>query len=326
MPASFAEIITAAAAAALCIVFRRADIMCVILAVCIAALLAERAVYKLLLRQRIVRLTNYISAVQDDLSLPELSDSAEGEMAVLQSEIYKVVALLREQYSTEKKQKQYMADMLADVSHQLKTPLTAIQLMTELLEQPELSDELRLEYAEKTDAQLTRINWLIRSLLTLSQLEAGVLKLRSDAVSLADITGAVSDSLGIMAELRGVSLEINVPDDISVTGDKHWLTEALLNIVKNSIEHTPEGGFVRISAVYNNMGTTVTIADNGSGISPQDLPHIFDRFYKAENASAQSVGIGLALARQIISSHNGTVSAESFPGQGTEFTVKLFRY
>ena len=319
------EIITVIIAAAVCLILREPAAVCIVLAVCIALLLAERAVSRMLLRKKIRSLTDYISAVQDDLSLPDMDSAKEGELGILHSEIYKVVALLREQYSAEKKQKQYMADMLADISHQLKTPLTAIQLMTELLEAPELSTENRLEYSEKIDSQLSRINWLIRSLLTLSQLEAGVLKMKEERILLTDITDTLADSLGIMAELKGVAFETDVPEGAAVTGDRHWLTEAVMNIVKNCIEHTPEGGYVRIKADSNNMVTRIYITDNGSGIDKKDLPYIFDRFYKAENASVQSIGIGLALAKQIICSHDGSVEVKSEKGKGTEFTVSLYR-
>ena len=319
------EIITVIAAAVICLILHEPVYICIVLGVCIALLLAERAFSRMLLRKRIQKLTDYISAVQDDLTLPDMDSAKEGELGILHSEIYKVVALLREQYSAEKKQKQYMADMLADISHQLKTPLTAIQLMTELLEAPELSTENRLEYAEKIDSQLARISWLIRSLLTLSQLEAGVLTMKKEKVLLTDITETVTDSLGVMAELRGVSLETDIPEDAAVTGDRHWLTESVMNIVKNCIEHTAEGGWVRLRAESNNMATRIFITDNGSGIDRKDLPYIFDRFYKAENASVQSIGIGLALARQIICSHDGSVEVKSEKGRGTEFTVCLYR-
>ncbi len=311
-------------AAVLCIVVREPVYCCVIIGVYAAALLAENAVSEHMTNRRLTRLIDYITRVQDDLSLAAPECSAEGLTGILQSEIYKVVALLREQYSGEKKQKEYMADMLSDISHQIKTPLTAIQLMTELLEQPDLADEKRLEYAEKIDSQVARITWLIRNLLALSQLEAGMLKMKPSALSLPAVIAEIGESLAIMAELKGVDLTYDVPD-VSVNGDRHWLREALMNIIKNCIEHTDEGGYVRIGARQNNMLTELTIEDNGCGISAADLPHIFERFYKAENASAQSVGIGLALAKQIIVEHGGMVEAESEKGKGTTFTVRLYR-
>lgn len=314
-----------ATAVLLCIAIRDVTVICVILAVCISALIAERYIYAKTTERRLRKLTDYITVVQDDLELPEIESTEEGEFGILQSEVYKVVALLREKYSAEKKQTLYMSDMLSDISHQIKTPLTAIQLMTELLEQAEIEDEKRLEYAEKIDSQVTRVTWLIRNLLTISQLEAGVLKMRRDNVSLDSLAEQLHASLDIMAELRGVELQIAIPQGMSVTGDAHWLREGLMNIAKNCIEHTAEGGAVHITAEQNSIFTLLTIQDNGSGISERDLPHIFERFYKAENSSAQSVGIGLSLAKQIIASHNGTLSVESVPGEGSIFTVKLYR-
>ena len=313
----------ASAAVLLCVMLRSALGCAGVMGILAAALLAEGFIADLWYKRRLESLITYITKVQDDLTLAAPECSAEGQLGILQSEIYKVVALLREQYSGEKRQKEYMSDMLSDISHQVKTPLTAIQLMTELLEQPGLEEEKRLEYAEKIDSQLGRITWLIRNLLTLSQLEAGVLKMKPADISLRELMEDINGSLEIMAEVKGVSLETKVPD-VMIAADRHWLREALMNIIKNCIEHTDEGGYVRIDAEQNNISTLITIEDNGSGISKTDLPHIFARFYKAENSSAQSVGIGLALAKQIINTHSGTIDAESEKGRGTTFTVKLY--
>lgn len=311
--------------ALMCLIVRNFAVISVILTVCIIALISERYICARNFDRKLRVLTDYITAVQDDLSLPEIENTDESEFGILQSEVYKVVALLREKYSAEKKQKLYMSDMLSDISHQIKTPLTAIQLMTELLEQAELDDEKRLQYAEKIDSQVMRITWLIRNLLTLSQLEAGVLEMKFNTVSLDKIVEQLHNSLDIMAELKGVELDINIPHGMMINADMHWIREALMNLVKNCIEHTDEGGNVKISAEQNNLFTCLTVEDNGSGIGEKDLPHIFERFYKAENASAQSVGIGLSLAKQIISAHNGTLSADSILGEGTRFTLKLYR-
>lgn len=311
--------------ALLCLIARNFAVISIILALCIIVLITERYICARNSDRKLRVLTGYITAVQDDLSLPEIENTDESEFGILQSEVYKVVALLREKYSAEKKQKLYMSDMLSDISHQIKTPLTAIQLMTELLEQAELDDKKRLQYAEKIDSQIMRITWLIRNLLTLSQLEAGVLEMKFNTVSLDKIVEQLRNSLDIMAELKGVELDINIPHGMMINADMHWLREALMNLVKNCIEHTDEGGNVRISAEQNNLFTCLTVEDNGSGIGEKDLPHIFERFYKAENASAQSVGIGLSLAKQIISAHNGTLSVDSVLGEGTRFMLKLYR-
>lgn len=317
---------TVAAAVILCLLTRRAMIICVILALCILALLAEQYCMKKRRKRKLDAMIQYCTAVQDNLSLPPLDTDAEGKSGALQSEIYKVVALLREQYALEKKQKRYLSEMLSGISHQLKTPLTAISLMTELLQQPSMTDERRIACAEKIDTQITRVTWLVRNLLTLSQLEAGVLEMKRETVSLAALLEQVRESVEILAELRGVEIITETTESAVMTGDPHWLAEALTNLVKNGVEHSSADGegYVRIRARQTPLFTEITVGDNGSGIDPADLPRIFERFYKAKNAPPQSVGIGLALARQIVALHNGRIDVESQPGKGTVFTVCFY--
>lgn len=293
----------------------------------LACLLAGIAVFYILrerrLKKQIRELTDYITRVQDFESLPDMNEITEGELGILQSEIYKVVTLLREEYSAEKRQKKYMADMMSDISHQFKTPLTAISLMTELLLAPEVSQGQRLDYAAKIDAQTSKMTWLIKNLLTLSQLEAGVLEMRTEEVSLREMVREIADGLEILAEVAEVELEAAIPEEIKIQADRHWFREALTNIIKNGIEHTPAGGYVKVSASQNNICTTIRIADNGRGIAKEHLSHIFERFYKAGNDSPGSVGIGLAMAKQIIRNHGGRIEAESKEGEGTTFLIRL---
>jgi signal transduction histidine kinase len=236
-----------------------------------------------------------------------------------------VVVLLREEYSKEALQKRYMADMLSDISHQIKTPISAITIMADLLEEAELSDEKRLDYADKIDKQAKRITWLIRNLLVLAQLEADVLEWKKESVRVNDIFREIQDSLEIMAELKGVHLICEAEKRICIYCDRHWMMEALLNIIKNCVEHTGEGGTVKVQAAQDNIAVHIHIMDDGEGIDEEELPHIFERFYKGEHAQTGSVGIGLAMAKQIILKQNGVVAAASEKGVGTEFYVKLFR-
>lgn len=299
-------------------------ILCIVLAVLLIAVAAFFLIREWRMRKLVRELTDYVTRVQDLSELPGMNKIAEGEFGILQSEIYKVVTILREEYSEQFRQKRYLSDMMSDLSHQFKTPLTAISLMTELLMAPDVTEEQRLEYAAKIDSQRNRMTWLIRNLLTLSQMEAGVLEMKSEAIRLSDMMEEISDSLSILAEVAEVDLQIHVPEAITVTGDPQWLREAVTNIVKNGIEHTPAGGFVSVTAVSNNLFTRILIEDNGKGISREHLPHIFERFYKAGNESTGSVGIGLAMAKRIINSHGGTIEATSEVGKGTCFEIKLY--
>ena len=298
--------------------------ICIILAIILTGVLIYLGLRERRLKKQIRELTDYITKVQDLSALPEMRKIVEGQFGILQSEIYKVVTLLKEAYSDEHRQKKYMSDMMSDISHQFKTPLTAISLMADLLMEPEVTQEQRLEYASKIDSQISRMTWLIRNLLTLSQLEAGVLEMKAEEIHLGAMMQDIKESLDVVAEIADVDLQMEVPEAIRIRGDRHWLGEALTNIIKNCIEHTPEGGWVKIVAGQNNICTSIWISDNGKGIEKQHLPHIFERFYKAGNESPNSIGIGLAMAKQIIACHEGMIEVESEVGKGTTFLVKIY--
>lgn len=300
-------------------------VMCGILVLALLANLIVILGYQRKRERQIDELILYLMRVQDDLELPAIESMNEGRLGILQSEIYKLVVQLKEQYSDERKQKKYMVDMLSDISHQIKTPMTAITLMTELLSAPELPDEKRMDYVEKIHQQTNRITWLVRNLLTLSQLEADMLELKKEEQNLQEMLGAVTDTFEIMAEVKGVELHMDCPKEAYISCDKQWTREAISNIVKNCIEHTKEGGSVRISAVQNNIVTEITIADTGEGIPKEHLPNIFKRFYKAPGSSNSSVGIGLSMSKQIIMRQNGTINVESEVGVGSKFIIKMYQ-
>lgn len=268
-------------------------------------------------------LIKYLTSVQDNPEIPQFSEMEEGNSGILQSEIYKVVTLLRESYSSETRQKKYMADMFLDISHQFKTPLTAISVMTELLETPELSDEKRMEYAAGISKQTAGLTWMIKNILVLSQLEAGVIELKRESVPVPELISSIRDTFEIMAEIKEIQFDISCPEEISLICDRQWTAEALSNIVKNALEHTPAGGKVKITASQDNFATHIHIRDNGEGISPEHLPHIFERFYRASSAS-DSVGIGLALSRQIIMNQNGVIEVTSILNEGTDFYIRFY--
>lgn len=269
------------------------------------------------------KLIDYLTGVQDNLNLPAPESFCEGNFGILESEIYKVVALIKESYSRELSQKKYMADMFLDISHQLKTPLTAISIMTEILENPSVSEEQKNECLLKIGTQINRIRWLVKNILVLSQLEASVLELKKEKVRLSEMMNHISEVFEIMAEVKNVNLHISCPDDIYITCDSHWTNEAVSNILKNCIEHTDEGGKVEVIITQNAVYSDIIIRDNGEGISAEHLPHIFERFYKV-SASSESVGIGLALSRQIIVQQQGTINVKSEPGKGTEFEIRFY--
>ena len=245
----------------------------------------------------------YLMRIQDGAGLPEWKSYGEGQVGILQSEIYKLVMLLGEKSNQAVKEKEYLSRMLSDISHQIKTPLTSMTIMADLV---------------------SRMTWLVRNLLTLSQLEADMLKLKKEDIRMSSLIAKAIAPLELMADVRNVELHIDVDANIHLTCDAHWTVEAVSNIIKNCLEHTPAGGQVRIIGGQNNFSTNLYICDNGEGIEKEEIGHIFERFYKGKNASENSVGIGLALARQIVMQQNGTIEVKSEPGQGTEFYLKWY--
>lgn len=271
-----------------------------------------------------------ISSLADDINQVLHGDSSidfdnysEGELSILHSEIYKMTVRLREQQQMLINDKKYLADSLADISHQLRTPLTSINLLVERLSATGLTDECRHQLTNELYELLSRIDWLITALLKISKLDAGTVSFTKETVSLETLIKKSSSPLLIPIELRGQELIIRAEGDFY--GDPAWTSEAVGNMVKNCMEHTPGGGRIEIDAVENALYSEIVIKDNGTGISPEDLPHIFERFYKGKESDGKSFGIGLALSRMIIAGQGGTVKAENRKSAGAMFSIRFYK-
>ncbi len=255
----------------------------------------------------------------------DLDRFSEGELSILQSELSKLLVTLRSQSDRLRSDKVYLADSLADISHQLKTPLTSINLAAAMLSEPELSDTRRRELARELQRQLGRVEWLVTALLKISRLDAGTAEMTPGEFTAAELVDSASGPLLIAMELRDVELRREGVGEEKIAADPAWCAEAVGNILKNCMEHTPPGGSVTVTSAENAIYTELLISDTGPGIDPDDLPHIFERFYRGKNADAQSAGIGLALARTIIQNSGGTIKAENAPGGGAKFTVRFYK-
>jgi len=274
---------------------------------------------------KIYDLSNDIDKILHSQQSLDLSEYTEGELAILSSEIYKMTVRMREQSELLKKDKQYLADSMADISHQIRTPLTSVNLIAALLQKPDLPYERRLKLTQDMMKLLEHIDRLVIVILKLSKFDAGTVELQKENVSVADLINKASEPLLIPMELRNQQLRVSINGSGSFTGDLAWTAEAVENILKNCMEHTPEGGTIKIDASENALFTEIIISDNGSGIDKDDLPHLFERFYRGKNSSSQNYGIGLALARLIISEQNGTIKAENVKGSGAKFTIRFYK-
>lgn len=273
--------------------------------------------------RKLSSLTSEINSILHDESRILIDEFKEGELALLRAEIRKMTVRLREQSQLLKDDKVRLADFLADVSHQIRTPLTSLNLLVSFLEKPDLTPERRREITHELSGLLRRIEWLITVLLKISRLDAGVVKFSSTTLDMAEFISKAASPLQIPIELHGQNLIIDAEGSITV--DEAWTSEAVGNILKNCMEHTPEGGSITVNATENSLYSEIIITDSGNGISDDDLPHIFERFYKGTNSDDSSFGIGLALARMIVTEQNGTLKAENVPERGARFVMRFYK-
>lgn len=271
----------------------------------------------------ITRLSENINKILHGDNTIEIENYSEGELGILHSEIYKMTIRLREQQQKLINDKVFLADSIADISHQIRTPLTSINLMVELLSDPDITVEKRMKLIRDLKGMLNRIDWLIVALLKMSKLDAGTVNFNQETLTMKELMNKACSPLLVPIELRGQELSIKAEG--TFTGDISWTCEAVGNIVKNCMEHTPEGGKLEITATENPIYSEIIITDSGCGISKDDLPHIFERFYKGDKSNDKSFGIGLALARMIITSQNGTVKAENRKEKGAKFTIRFYK-
>lgn len=252
-----------------------------------------------------------------------ITEYNEGELSILANQVQKLTLRLTEAAEVVEADKKHLADSLADISHQLRTPLTAMTLTTTMLRSSNLTDEKRMELTGELRSLLTRTDWLVETLLKISKLDAGTVKLAKDAVSVSELISRSAAPIAIPMDLRNQTLVINCGEE-SFSGDLIWSAEALGNILKNCVEHTPEGGTITVTAQETALYTQIEVTDTGPGFDPKDIPHLFERFYKGSNASQNSYGIGLALARTVITAQNGTVQAQNRE-TGAKFIIKFYK-
>lgn len=268
-------------------------------------------------------LNDYLSLVCKGIYDMNIDDNTEGELSILKNNLYKVITLLQSQNEYLKNDKLYLADSIADISHQFKTPLTSMMVMCELLENEENPDK-RQEFVVVINNQLSKMKWLITNILKISKLDADATEFKREEVSISKVLDDSLKSFVLTAELKNITIQNNT-NDFAFNGDESWTVEAVSNIVKNCLEHTNDGGKIIIASDSTNLYNKLTISDNGCGIAEEDLPHIFERFYHGKNSSKDSVGIGLALAKTVFEKENASVTVESEQGVGSVFEIRFYK-
>lgn len=268
-------------------------------------------------------LNEYMNSILNgDYSL-DIRDYEEGNLSILKNYIYKMTIKLKEQTDLAISQKNSLENILSDISHQIKTPLTSMYVINDILESDNLTKKEKNEFLSKNKSQLERIERLVVSLLNLSRLENGFIKLKREKIKANKLIEEALESMLIPIELKnqGVILDI---DEAILNIDLYWTIEAINNIIKNAYEHTPDGGTIKISVKDNPLYTEIRIEDNGIGIPKKDLPHIFERFYIGSN-NKNSIGIGLNMAKKVIELEDGTINVDSKVNQYTIFYIKFYK-
>lgn len=248
----------------------------------------------------------------------------EGDLYKLFHEVNSLVTILNAHAENEGRAKTFMKDTISDISHQLKTPLAALNIYNGLMQQ-EVNDSPELkEFTSLSEQELDRIENLVQNLLKITKLDAGTITLEKQPQNVADMMGYIERHFAYQAQQQEKTLILSGNEEVTLVCDQTWLIEAISNIVKNAFDHTKAGATIRLTWRSFASMVQITVSDNGSGIHPEDLPHIFKRFYRSRfSKDTQGIGLGLPLAKAIIEDHNGTIEVNSTLGVGTTFTINF---
>lgn len=297
---------------------------CIICAMIVAIVLLWISYYKGE-QKRITDVTRCLERINNRDYGIDIEDNVEDELSILKNELYKTAIMLKEHAENSVKDKKNLKVSLEDISHQLKTPLTSINILLDnILDNPEIPNDVMLDFIKDIKKEVVKINFLIGNLLKLSRFDVNAVHMANDANNLKDIIEASVKNVAVLCDLKGVRIECNAKN-LVLNCDFNWQIEALTNIIKNCVEHSFKGGVVTINTSENKIYTLVEIKDNGCGIAKEDLPHIFDRFYRGKNSDKESVGIGLALAKSIIEKSGGKIDVTSRLGEYTRFEIRYFK-
>ena len=248
----------------------------------------------------------------------------EGELYRLFHTVNSLAAVLNAHADNELREKEFLKNTISDISHQLKTPLAALNIYNGLLQDGDMELSAVKEFADLSEQELDRIETLVQNLLKITKLDAGAIVLEKATENVADMMRDIELHFAYRARQEKKEIILSGSDHLSLFCDRDWLNEAIDNIVKNAFDHTESGATIRVAWKELPSGVQIVITDNGCGIHPEDIHHIFKRFYRSRfSKDTQGIGLGLPLAKAIIEAHGGLIEVESELGIGTSFIMNF---
>lgn len=283
-------------------------------------------VYAITQDRKIKEINKYLRGINDGDYTLKIEDNGEGELSKLRNELYKTTVLLKEFADNSETEKEQLSNSLADISHQLKTPLTSIRIMLDNInENPDMDKATREDFLREISRQIEWISSLVISLLKIAKFDAGSIKMENTEINVKKLIDNVVSNLSILLELKEIEVVTDIPENSAFIADYKWQLEAITNIVKNAIEYSNQNSKIYITVENNAVFLKIKIRDTGKGIDKKDIKHIFERFYKTKGNHEESIGIGLSLAKTIIEQNNGYIKVNSEIGKGTTFEIKYLK-
>lgn len=282
--------------------------------------------YVLIQEKELKEINEYIKEVNNKNYSLKIEDNKDGELSRLRNELYKTTVILREAAENSEEEKEKLSIAIADISHQLKTPLTSIRIMLDnISDNPDMPQEIREDFIQDISKQVEHMSSLVISLLKIAKFDAGTIKMEKEEIDAKKLIDSVINNLAILIEIKEIEVITKIDEKAIFIADYKWQQEALTNILKNAIEHSQPKSNIYIIVENTSIFLKIKIKDEGQGIEQKDLKHIFERFYRAKNCNEDSIGIGLSLAKTIIEQNNGYIKATSEVGKGTLFEIKYIK-
>ena len=282
--------------------------------------------YVLIQEKELKEINEYIKEVNNKNYSLKIEDNKDGELSRLRNELYKTTVILREAAENSEEEKEKLSIAIADISHQLKTPLTSIRIMLDnISDNPDMPQEIIEDFIQDISKQVEHMSSLVISLLKIAKFDAGTIKMENEEIDAKKLIDSVINNLAILIEIKEIEVITKIDEKAIFIADYKWQQEALTNILKNAIEHSQPKSNIYIIVENTSIFLKIKIKDEGQGIEQKDLKHIFERFYRAKNCNEDSIGIGLSLAKTIIEQNNGYIKATSEVGKGTLFEIKYIK-